>query len=196
MRNYVKGYGMRWTGHTIAGDYALVAVAHSEEALKSQIADINAQTEADAAPNDVTFEYESLSTFYFLLDAVGVCRLMGNLGYAAWDAAALYGSKTGTTAYLDTIMNPKESPRYTGWTGADGQKHEPPPTDKAGIKQRGNVISSTIYQLGFLASKLILAGQAVLAQRVADMINQIIQKQSVDPVALNKLFDAIDQVLR
>jgi hypothetical protein len=132
---------------------------------------------------------DDTKTVFFLLDAANFNLLVTGIPNYFYDIG------TKNLPYYKGLSQITDTPRYTGWKDEAGVKREPPPTDFKGAKQIGNVISSTIQQLGFLASKLITAGQPALAQRVANVILQIIQNKSVDQVVLNKLFDAIHSVL-
>lgn len=206
MRNYVQGFGMQWIGQTILGDYALVAIGGSEEELKSQIAVINAQTEADAAPNTVIFIYQDLSKFYWLLDKEGVVRMMRTMNYASWQAAALYGTDNQkNNPYIDVIMNPEESPRYTGWKDSDAVERKPPPTDKkapggtVNIKSVADAIGLTINALySFVYDPRPRAGAASLALafigQLNGVLNALLLKQISEATASSRYSAILDKI--
>lgn len=113
--------------HTPQGDFPVYVLGRNDVDLGSQI-----QTQNSAIINGLPplwtaeFQYTDAITIYFLLDQASFMVIA-----QAFVSSFVADAVANQPPFFPMLVNPKKSPRYTGFTDAAGVKVEPPPSDKS-----------------------------------------------------------------
>jgi hypothetical protein len=136
-RNYVKVLGWKFHYHspTLPGIDGDLAAWGANDADLSAQRDRVIQLFNDANPgNDVEWTYPTNPvTAYILIDKPSVLQTLNWQGNGLYFYALSVGIALADQN-LPMLVNPEQSPRYTGWKDAAGELHKPAPSDKRGAK--------------------------------------------------------------
>jgi hypothetical protein len=124
LRNYFFTKEIVYHATYSGGDFQVFALGGDDEDLAEQIAITNANL-VNSIP-DVVFDYPGPAhTVYWLLDKKNFLRI--------WkDLQDFFVTQTllASPPLYDVLINPKQSPRYTGWKDVDNVRRDPAPSDK------------------------------------------------------------------
>jgi hypothetical protein len=201
MRNYVTFYGVWWhvdlesipPGSTLNFDTSVIA---PERDLVQSYVDSVKQSIDNLYSGSWTITQGPLSdlmTVYLCLDKASLSSFFCGdpIGGIVTDYLLVWMGQQQNEMkdrVPVTIINPAESPRYTGWKSS-GDSHEAPPSDLGHTQKQGD-----INILKQLESVLINIGQSELARRLAVDIAAI-EIGVPPPYNLTTLMNAIDAAL-
>jgi len=140
VRNYVltkaivyHAHGDDGFGATIDEDFSFLAESLSD--LQGIIDDTNSTLEAAFPAFSFTYEYRPFMDLYVCLDKENIVKIL-QLQNVSSIAGSLYGVAAGIQAATPPFDFKVQttSPRYTGWTNLQGERHNPPPSDRKGVK--------------------------------------------------------------
>jgi len=180
-RNYVRVKGILFhfqspTLPGVSGD--LAAWGKDDDDLVNQKDNVINLFNIANPGNDVEWTYPTDPvTAFILYDKPSVLQTLN------WQGNGLYyyALSVGVPLELQNmpmIVNPKQSPRYTGWKDAAGEVHKPPPSDKKGPS--GDFSG---------ASGLFAAAQGLLAYSEALRESGRLRDAGIVKYAYDRIFD-------
>ncbi len=137
MRNYFKTRAMQWRAfifddlHNPAGDFPVYGIGQNDVELKQQV-DIKNNAIATSLPANWTAEFtydRSAFDLFFLLDKDAFMVIAH-----AFDENFVSDAVANQPPFYPVLVNPKTSPRYTGWKDPDGVTRKAAPSDKKGAR--------------------------------------------------------------
>jgi hypothetical protein len=194
MRNYIFTKGITWQieyfddTHTSQGTVPGFAIGRNNVDLKTQIDEYNASFLSSLPPNwsiEPTYPTDSM-TMYFLLDKESFMVILKQFAQSfILDAVA------NQPTFFPMEVNPKETPRKTGWKDPAGVKRDPPPSES---RKRGD-FRGAAGLLEALQGLLTLAADLTRIRRVREAsiviyaYNQVIRQVWSITQAIQYLID-------
>jgi hypothetical protein len=178
-RNYIAVKGLKFHYHDpdlpgIDGDLACWGANLVDLAAQRDYV-INLFNEANPGLNiEWTYPTDPI-TAYVLYDKPSVLQMLNWQGNGLYFYANSVGVELADQT-LPMLVNPKTSPRYTGWKDAAGEVHKPTPSEKKGFKAdfRGaQTLFEAFIALEAYARSLRQSGRRREAGIVQYAINQV-----------------------